>query len=93
MILLPAVIQVGTGVILNQKRRVPRMMVSVNDTRQVLINGLPIVPNLAISQELEPRTGVFSQWGLGWTSQNEVRIEGATIYPARVLSITREVVT
>lgn len=91
--LLPAVTQERTGVILNQKRRVPRVMVSVNETRQVFVNGLPILPSLDISEELRPQTGVFQQWGLGWTSQDELRIEGATIYPARILSVTREVVT
>jgi hypothetical protein len=91
LVLLPVVVENNKGVILNQTRRVTKVSVSVNNTRQVMVDGQPVVPTTQIGAELPLISGVFSIWRLGWTTQDELSLEGATIYPARILSVTREV--
>ena len=91
--LLPVQMDDDRGGTLNRKHRIVRALVSVQDSRQVFLNGEPIFGSIGsiLGQELEPQTGTFERRLLGWVERDELKVESASIYNARLLSVTREV--
>lgn len=91
--LLPVVIDDNRGGSLNRKHRLIRVITSVRDTRQMFIRGEPLFGSVGtvLGQELEPQTGVYERRVLGWFERDFVSIQSASIYKARLLSVTREV--
>lgn len=91
--MLPTVFDTGRGLSLNRKIRMIRVLVSLRNAYQLFINDQPLFGNLGaqLGREIPRKDGVFEKRMLGWFTKDEVTIESASIYPATILSVTREV--
>lgn len=91
--MLPTVFDTGRGLSLNRKIRMIRVLVSLRNAYQLFINDQPLFGNIGtqLGRELSRKDGVFEKRMLGWYSKDKVTVESASIYPATILSITREV--
>lgn len=89
-VILPEQPQGGT---LNRKHRLVRVLVSVQEAYQLVVNGEPLFGNVVTNLEtgLPLRRGTFERRFLGWTERPQTVIESATIYRATLRSVTREV--
>jgi hypothetical protein len=93
LVMLPTVFNTGRGLSINRKIRMIRVLVSLRNAYQLFINNQPLFGNIGarLGRELPRKDGVFEKRMLGWYSKDEVTIESASIYPATILSVTREV--
>ncbi len=91
--LLPVVIDDGRGGTLNRKHRIIRALLSVRGTYQLFVDGEPLFGSVGtqLGQEIPEQNGTFERRMLGWSERDEVRIEAAAVYRAKILSVTREV--
>ena len=89
----PAINDDGTGGRLNRLMRVARAVVSVRNTHQLSVNGEPLLGSTSVfvPSGLPPRTGSFTRYIMGWYESPELTLESSTIYPAQILSVSREV--
>lgn len=93
LILLPVVVATSAGNYLNKKIRLLRIMLSLRNAYQLFINDEPLfgVIGTQLGREISQKEGVFERRLLGWVAKDEPVIESASVYPATILSITREV--
>lgn len=90
--MLPVVFDTGRGLSLNRKIRMLRAMLSVRGTYQLFVNDQPLFGVIGAQLgKLPERNGVFEKRMLGWLNKDMVTVESASVYPATILSITREV--
>lgn len=91
--MLPSIVQAQNGMTINRKSRLIRALVSVQGAYQLFVNNEPLFGSLPYrtGNELPVRDGVFERRLLGWTFRDELKIESASIYKAKLLSVTREV--
>lgn len=80
------------GTALSRKRRLVRSIVSVRDTREVTVQGQPLLGQTPFSDDQvpPPRTGQFERRLLGWNTDDALRISVEGVYPATILSVVRE---
>lgn len=80
------------GTSLNRKRRLVRVIASLRDTREVTVQGQPILGQTPFSEQQIPpeRTGQFERRLLGWSTDDAVTISVEGVYPATLLSVVRE---
>jgi len=88
--LLPAGWDTQQGMMLSRKRRMIRAIVNVQQTHSLFVGGFPLLPGVP-SPEPTYRTGIFEVRFLGWTTQDYLKLETSSPYPAVVSSVTREV--
>lgn len=91
--LLPAVVEDNTGSSQNRRKRLIRTIVSVRETYQLELNQKTLLGDVAPIEggNIPSFTGTLEQRHLGWFTQEDSRASTLGIYPATILSLTREV--
>ena len=80
------------GTALSRRRRLVRVIASVRDTREITVQGQPLLGQTPYADDFvpPPRTGQFSRRLLGWTTDDATTISVEGVYPATLLSVVRE---
>lgn len=83
----------GRGESLNQKHRLLRVIVSVEEAYQLAVNDRQFFGTVAQNEEtgFAKRQGSFEQRFLGWTERPETELSVTSLYRAKLRSVTREV--
>lgn len=84
--------QTRGGSSLSRKRRLIRAIASVRNTSQLMLNNLALLGNTGstVGSQILPQDGKFEKRFLGWSNSDTLRIEGADVYPATIISLVRE---
>lgn len=82
----------GNGSVLSRRRRLVRAIVSLRDTRELAVNGQPLLGQTPYADNQIPpkRTGQFERRQLGWGTDDALTFSVEGVYPATVLSVVRE---
>lgn len=91
--LLPTSASSQTGeTTLNRRRRVVKAELSVRGAYQLFVNGVSLfgAVGTTMGTELPRQDGVFTHRLLGWGYRDTLVVEEATVYRARIISISRE---
>ena len=80
------------GTALSRKRRLVRVIASIRNTREITVQGQPLLGQTPFADEQIPpaRTGQFERRLLGWSTDDAVTISVEGVYPATLLSVVRE---
>jgi len=83
----------GRGESLNQKHRLLRVIIGVEEAYQLAVNDRQFFGTVAQNEEtgFPKRQGSFEQRFLGWSESPETELSVTSLYRAKVRSVTREV--